>query len=404
MPRMNQILFAVVVSLFIALLGVGVVIPVLPIWATQLGATGFSLGLITAVFSASRGIMQPLVGGLSDQWGRKGFLLAGLFVYGVVGLLIPHATNVTQLVVIRLVQGAGSAMIIPVAMAYASFLAPPGHEGRYMSSVNIAIFCGIGAGPVIGGLLADSWGLASVFYMMAVLCFFAFFVVQATVPLCSPIDRPRQPGMLANFRLMIHRRRTMGILLARFSTVLMMVPTMAFLPVLMAQWPGYSSTQAGVVIASRTVMNAVLQVPFGKLADRGHKVGLLLGGTVCLCLALLIIPGLKTLPAMIAVYLFLGFGEAVLWPVLGAYAAEEGRTHFGHGTMMGVFHLAMSGGVFAGAMVAGTSMDWWGIKQAFYITATAIFVLTLVAVGLIRSGEKSGEQNTRAIEELNSQL
>lgn len=401
---MNRVLFAVVVSLFIALLGVGIVIPILPLWATQLGATGFSLGLITAVFSASRGLMQPLVGGLSDRWGRKGFLLAGLFIYGIVGLLIPHASSVAQLIMIRLVQGIGSAMIIPVAMAYASFLAPLGHEGRTMSSVNIAIFCGIGAGPVLGGFFADRWGLASVFYLMAALCFFAFLVVKLTVPLCSPIDKPKQLGMLANFGLMMRRRRTLGILLARFSTVLMMVPTMAFLPVLMAQWQGFSNVQVGIVIASRTVMNAVLQIPFGRLADRGHKATLLLSGAVCVCVALLAIPVVTTFSAMILVYLFLGFGEAVLWPVLGAYAAEEGRAHFGHGSMMGMFHLAMSGGVFVGAMVAGTSMDYLGIKQAFYMTAAALFLLTLVATKLILSGEKSGEHNSCRSANQNEQL
>jgi MFS transporter, DHA1 family, multidrug resistance protein len=63
----------------------------LPVLATKLGATGISLGLITAAFSLSRGLLQPLVGNLSDRWGRKGFLVAGLFIYGVVGLLIPHA-------------------------------------------------------------------------------------------------------------------------------------------------------------------------------------------------------------------------------------------------------------------------------------------------------------------------
>jgi MFS family permease len=90
-------------------------------------------------------------------------------------------------------------------------------------------------------------------------------------------------------------------------------------------------------------------------------------------------------------YLFLGFGEAVLWPVLGAYAAEEGRTHFGHGTMMGVFNLAMSAGVFTGAMLAGSSVDFLGMRQAFWVTAMAILLLTLVAAVLIRVGEAAGE-------------
>lgn len=388
---MSRILFTVVLSVFIALLGVGIIIPVLPLLAVNLGATGFTLGVITAAFSVSRGLVQPVVGSLSDRWGRKGFLVAGFFIYGLVGLLIPYATSVLHLILIRLFQGLGSAMIIPVAMAYASALSPPGKEGRYMSVINIAIFCGIGFGPVLGGLFADSWGLASVFYMMAALCFIAFVLVVVNMPRSCPGDERRAAGLLVSMKLMMRRRRTMGILLARFSTVLMMVPTMAFLPVMMSQWPGSTGLQVGLVIAGRTMMNAALQVPFGRLADRYDKVVLLLLGCVCMSLAIFCIPMMTSFFAIMGIYLFLGFGEAVLWPVLGAYAAEEGRTRFGHGTMMGVFNLAMSAGVFTGAILAGISMDSWGMPQAFRVTAAAVLILPLVAAVMIRAGEAAGE-------------
>lgn len=387
----NRILVTVMLAVFIALLGVGIIIPVLPVLATSLGASGFALGMITAAFSLSRGLLQPVVGNLSDRWGRKGFLVAGLFIYGLVGLLIPLATSVLHLVLIRIFQGVGAAMIVPVAMAYASILAPPGQEGRYMGVVNVALFCGIGCGPVLGGFFADTWGLASVFHAMAVLCFIAFLFVIGNLPACCPIDRQEQPGLLVNLRLMLKRRRTIGILIARFATMLMMVPTMAFLPVMMAEWPDSSGLQTGLVIASRTLMNAVLQVPFGRLADRCDKVVLLVCGCVCMGIAVFLIPMVTGFAAMVAMYLFLGFGEAVIWPVLGAYAAEEGRNHFGHGTMMGVFNLAMSAGVFTGALVAGASMDVLGIRRAFSVTAVALVALTLLSALVIRAGENAGE-------------
>ncbi|WP_310601488.1 MFS transporter [Desulfobulbus sp.] len=387
----NRILVTVVVAVFIALLGIGIIVPILPVLATTLGASGFALGLITAAFSLSRGLCQPVIGSLSDRWGRKGFLVAGLFIYGLVGLLVPLADSVAHLIVIRLFQGFGAAMIVPVAMAYASFLSPPGEEGRYMGVINVAVFCGIGCGPVLGGYFADNWGMASVFHVMAYLCFFAFILVWVNMPSCCPVDRRQQVGLLENIGLMLRRRRTVGIFLARFATVLMMVPTMAFLPVMMAGWPGSSGLQTGLVIASRTLMNAVLQYPFGALADRFDKVVLLLCGSLCMGVAVVLIPSMTHLGAMIGMYLFLGFGEAVLWPVLGAYAVEEGRNLFGHGTMMGVFNLAMSAGVFTGALLAGASMDALGMRHAFWATGGAIVVLCALAAYLIRSGENAGE-------------
>lgn len=178
----RQILITLLLSVFIALLGIGIIIPVMPVFATQLGAGGFSLGMIIAAFSISRGLLQPVVGSLSDRWGRKGFLVAGLFVYGIVGLLIPEATSVLHLIVIRGFHGVGSAMIVPIGMAYMSSLAPSGHEGRYQSYLNIAVFCGIGCGPIIGGLVSDLLNFKAVFYVMAGLSFIAFLLVLKTMP------------------------------------------------------------------------------------------------------------------------------------------------------------------------------------------------------------------------------
>ena len=78
----RQILVTLLLSVFIALLGIGIIIPVMPVFATELGANGLALGMIIAAFSVSRGLLQPVVGNLSDRWGRKGFLVTGLFIYG----------------------------------------------------------------------------------------------------------------------------------------------------------------------------------------------------------------------------------------------------------------------------------------------------------------------------------
>ncbi|WP_163337633.1 MFS transporter [Desulfopila sp. IMCC35008] len=389
----RQTFITILLSVFIALLGIGIIIPVMPVFATELGASGFSLGMIIAAFSVSRGLLQPIVGNLSDKFGRKRFLVAGLFIYGLVGLLIPHAQSVVHLITIRGFHGIGSAMIVPIAMAYMSFLAPAGQEGKYQGYLNIAVFCGIGCGPVIGGILADAWGLASVFYAMALFSFVAFLLVIRTMPAIVPKRNKDQDGIYRSVIRMIHRRRTVGILAARYGTMVIMVPTMAFLPLLMSGWQGVTGIQIGMVIAARTLVNAVLQVPFGKFADRSNKVVLLLAGTSVMCFALALVPSASTFVHMILIYMLLGFGEAVIWPVLGAYASEEGRNHFGHGTMMGVFSLAMSAGVFTGAILAGYSMDNWGMPYAFYLCAVTVLVVTFSSSWLIASGNRMDESD-----------
>ena len=384
----RQILITLLLSVFIALLGIGIIIPVMPVFATEMGANGLALGMIIAAFSVSRGLLQPVVGNLSDRLGRKGFLVTGLFIYGVVGLLIPQAGSIINLLLIRAFQGVGSAMIVPIGMAYMSVLAPPGQEGRYQSYLNIAIFCGIGCGPVIGGIVSDLLGFESVFYVMAALSFGAFILVLKNMPAQQAQVKASATGLLKSLQMMMQSRLTRGILLARLVTMVIMVPSMAFLPLLMTQTIGASGLQIGFVIACRTLVNAVLQVPAGKVADKYNKLFLLVTGCICLSGVIMLIPFMKTFVMFLLIYCLLGFGEAIIWPVLGAYASIEGRKRYGHGTMMGVFSLAMSGGIMAGAMLAGLSMDVWGIEFAYFVTAATVLIGTSVAALLIRSGER----------------
>ncbi len=81
-------------AVFIALLGLGIVIPLLPVYADNLGASGIMIGLMVAGFSISRGVLQPFVGGWSDRHGRKRFLVSGLLIYSVVGFSFTLATSV----------------------------------------------------------------------------------------------------------------------------------------------------------------------------------------------------------------------------------------------------------------------------------------------------------------------
>ncbi len=379
----NNTLITLLLSVFIAFLGIGIIVPIMPVFAGELGAGGFSLGMIIAAFSMTRGLLLPLVGNLSDRWGRKSFLATGLLIYGIVGLLIPQAENIGQLITIRSFHGVGSAMIVPIAMAYLSLLAPRGEEGRYMSYLNIAIFSGIGCGPIIGGLIYDAAGFAAVFHLMAVLSLIAFLLVLSYMPPHVPSDTRHVAGMLQSFKKMAGSLKTGGILLARYGTMIIMVPTMAFLPLLMAGWGNSSGLQIGIVIAGRTLINAMLQVPFGKLSDRFNKLIILAVGSCCLAVTVLFIPWMDTFPKMLFLYLLLGAEEAAVWAVLGAYASIEAKEHYGHGTMMGVFSFAMSIGVFTGAVISGVSMDIWGIVFAYTVAGCAVFLISLAASGMI---------------------
>ncbi|MDY6851449.1 MAG: MFS transporter, partial [Thermodesulfobacteriota bacterium] len=113
-PTMDsRVYFTLFVTILAVALGASMVIPLLPVYAQDLGATGFELGLIFSGFALARSILLPLVGSLADRWGRRGFIMAGLLIYSGVAIGFDHSQSVTLLILCRLTQGVGAAMVIP---------------------------------------------------------------------------------------------------------------------------------------------------------------------------------------------------------------------------------------------------------------------------------------------------
>ena len=394
--RRTATLATLFLAVFIALLGLGIVIPLLPIYADGLGASGIMIGLMVAGFSISRGVLQPLVGSMSDKHGRKRFLVAGLLIYSVVGFSFTLATTVEHLIFIRTIHGVGSAMIVPIAMSYVATLAPKGEEGRYMGMLNMALFSGIGFGPIIGGIFRDTLGFDAAFYAMSAAGALAMVLVVILLPNDAQVKgRPDPPPILETMRLMSRNVRLMGVLLSRMSTMFIMVPLMAFLPLLMTEFMDASGLQIGIVIAGRTLVNAVLQIPFGSLVDRVNKTTTLVTGSLVVVAATSVIPFVESFPGLIAIFVVIGAGEALVWPTLGALATQEGRK-YGQGAMMGVFNMAMSVGILFGSLTGGIAVDTLGLRYAFPIIAVVLLVATFVSAAMIRSPSRPVPQAVSA--------
>ncbi|MFP3928555.1 MAG: MFS transporter [Desulfobacteraceae bacterium] len=382
MPK--NILITLLGAIFIALMGIGIIAPLMPIYASRLGATGVGLGLMVAGFSISRGVLQPFVGRASDSYGRKRFLVAGLLIYALAGVTYAFAHTVEHLVIIRIFHGVGSAMVIPIAMAYIGDLAPVGQEGRYMGMLNIALFSGVGGGPIIGGIFLDTLGMSSAFYAMALFSALAVLLVVLFLPPRGPEQSAQDSLRLsAAFKEMAKDIRILGMLLSRMATMLILVPSMAFLPILMTRFMEATGIEVGIVVASRTLINAGLQRPFGRMVDNHSKVALLVSGSLLVSCAVSLVPLAGSLGELIVLFAAMGVGEAVVWPTLGALAVEGGR-RYGQGSVMGVFNMAMSAGVLLGSMGAGAVMDLLGLSHAFFMTGAFLAAATVAAAFMIR--------------------
>ncbi|MFY9707506.1 MAG: MFS transporter, partial [Desulfobacterales bacterium] len=133
MPKRDKLIFITLFfSIFSTITGVGIVVPLLPVYARNLGAGGLYIGLIFGAFSLSRIFFLPYFGQLSDRKGRKLLIVTGLLAYTVVSIAFLMSNTIGSLILIRLVQGVASAMLMPVIQAYVGDITPAGREGFTM--------------------------------------------------------------------------------------------------------------------------------------------------------------------------------------------------------------------------------------------------------------------------------
>ena len=382
----NKIALAtLLVSLFIAIVGIAFVIPFLPILAVDYGANGFELGLIMASFSISMAITQPIVGLFSDRHGRKLFLLAGLAIYSLTGFAYVLSSSVIDMSLIRLIQGVGGGLVFAVSMAYVGDLAPEEHEGRYMGMYNVAMFGGFGCGPLIGGILKDAFGMNASFIGMGVLGAMAFVSILLFLPESRTTNNSeeQQESIGSAFAGILSETRMVGIFIIRLAVMFSMVPSFIFLPILLTDVMQASATQIGLVITSRTMVTAALQYPFGWVADRYNRVLLTISSLFGMSIVVSLLGLSQELWHAFILFTLLGVMEAIFQPTNSAMILEGGRSH-GMGTTMGIFNMAMSIGMFIGSLGAGILIDAFGMQAGFMIVASVVLCSTFVSWPLIR--------------------
>lgn len=384
MRREIQVLL---LAVFVAMLGLGIVSPLIPIYAEDLGATYTQIGLLSSAWSISRFVFSAPAGRTSDTIGKKKVIMAGLFTYSAVSLGYSIAWNFTSLITFRLVHGLGSAMAMPVAMAYAAELSPKGKEGRYMGTMNLAMFGGMGMGPLIGGTLTDMLGTSAPFYIMSALTAMSLALTYAFLPRIekSSIDpsRPRP-----SFRKVLSNRILLASFIFRAINSLGRGAIFSFLTIFM-HTPvsegglGLSLTQAGTVLSVGQLSSAGLQRPFGDLADRYNKKMIIVVGGIVSAFGMFAFPFTNNFWQVLGARLLFSIGSATMLPAISAIAAIEGR-ELGIGTTMSVLQSAMSLGMMAGPLVSGILADIFSLTPIFYVGTAISLIGTGIFVVLSR--------------------
>ncbi len=384
------------IATFAVMLGMGIISPLIPLYAEGMGATGIWLGVIFSVFSLSNLIFTPMMGKISDKRGRKKFICMGLFLYSVLSFGYVFAESVYSLTWVRFLHGAASAMVLPLVMAYVGDIAPRGKEGKFMGYFNVSLYLGMGFGPFIGGVLTDAFGMASVFYAMTALSAVALavtylFLTEETAAMIKKGERDNKEH--ASFRGLFRNNIVRGLFSFRFITALGRGSIMVFLPVY-AYSLGMSPTQIGTILTANMILVSLLQIPFGRLADKRSKIKLMMAGSAITGAGMLLVPSSAGFASLLAVSLFMGAGEAIGMPAATAVNAVLGR-RYGMGTTMSVFVAAMSLGMVISPLAGGAIMDYISMASVFYFGAFAIFAGMVVLYAFTRGYDEHGEKKLK---------
>lgn len=419
LPMRRPSLGIIWLTVFLDLVGFGIVVPLVPLLGREWGAHGFVLGLIIASFSALQFLCAPLWGRWSDRVGRRPVLListAGAAVSYVVFALSTRVSDPAAalglLALSRAFAGAFGGNIT-VAQAYIADITPPQQRSRRMGLIGMAFGLGFIFGPVLGALSLKGWGLAGPGWVAAVLCGLNFLLAWAV------LAESRRPGPGLTVRRpqwvqYVHTLRTprVGLLVGVFF-----LATFAFscfestLPLVVSDNfgldLGHDSRSAATVVylfAYCGILGALVQgAAVGRLVRWLGELRLIVLSLLCTACSLAVLPFIRGEAPLDGV-VFRGSDGMGWWVLLGALGLLSVGSSLTRPPLFGLisnlthedeqgatFGVAQGMGSLArilGPLFANTTLHY--LPPLPYLTCGALLVATAVLVARNGAGARGG--------------
>lgn len=378
MDNLNKKVFGTLFfSLLATITGVGIVVPLLPVYAHDLGAKGLYIGLIFGAFSISRTALLPYFGRRSDIIGRKPYIVVGLFLYALISFAFIMSQNVNTLIALRFIQGAASAMIMPVVQAYIGDITPKSKEGFYMGLFNISTFMGLSIGPLIGGAIKDQFGLNSAFGCMGIMAAVGFVLCLALLPPTRSERVEHRTSAPPKWSILFKDNAVMAISFYRLCYMCCVGMIWGFLPVFADAEFSLDASQIGFLVMLGVFISGAMQTPMGFVADKVNKITMMLIGGLIIVVSLLFYGWAAGFWDLVTANILFGIGGGVSMAPLMALAVQIGNRNHSMGSVMSLVTMAHSLGMMGGSLLAGVMMDLVDLRQVF------MFGSLIMAAGIL---------------------
>ena len=383
--RVSALLGAVV---GVRMLGLFMLLPVFVVSGERYaGATPFLLGVALSIYGLAQAALQIPFGVLSDKYGRRRMLVAGLSLFVAGGVLAVFAETIGELIVARVVQGSGAVGTVALACIADHVRADRRAKANIFIGLGIglAFFIGLIGGPIVVGAA----GMDGVFVLTAILGATALALVWFKLPAGGERERPERAAHAESPFAALRNGELRVFFVGAFFLHAMMTSCFMLLPESLSEAMG----RDGHWRFYAPVLSLSFVLSFLLLGRRrtvgGHRTPLAL---VALCglseAALPFVAGNLALVGLCMTAFFFAFNllEAMLPARIGAACPPDGK-----GAAMGMFSTGQFLGVFAGGVISGWSMGVWN-EYAISVIALSASGAWLIAM-LKPSGRRGGVYN-----------
>jgi MFS transporter, DHA1 family, multidrug resistance protein len=376
--RALPILFLV---MFLVMIGFGIIIPVLPFYAEEMGASPTQLGLLMAVYSLMQLIFAPFWGKLSDRIGRKPIMMIGIAGLSLSFFIQAMATELWMLFAARIIGGILSSANMPTAMAYVADITTPENRGKGMGIVGAAVGLGFVFGPAIGGIFSKS-SMSMPFYLAGASSLITLVIIFFFLKESLQKDNNAANQNKAESRWKAFTGPASVLFLLQLLISLSLSGLEATFAYFAAQKAGLGAAQLGYIFMIMGFAGALVQGGLvGRLTKKYGEGKVIQGGIIVSAIGfglILFVDSFTTAAIFLTIF---GIGNGVIRPSVSSLLTKT--TDAGHGSATGLLSSFDSLGRIVGPPLGG-----WLFSLSIglpYISGAIISIIALVLYQFYRT-------------------